>query len=164
VVIAQGGDVINPAICTSVGEPSVRCPRVVRRGGPMGWSWTRPRMTRARRVQVTSFPSSRWGSRVPSRMSRWIRWPAMACRTSCWWGVSGLRLSGWIGFRGPLTGGVDSSRCNPKSRSRRWWIVAGRGCRRVCGSLMGGSLLTGPCGRWGVGLARLGCRVGLVAV
>ena len=39
---------------------------------------------------------------------------------------------------GPLTGGVDSSRCNPESRSRRWWIVAGRGCRRVCGSLMGG--------------------------
>ena len=149
------------------GESSVRRPRVVSRGGPMGWSWIRPRMTRARRVQVTSCPFSRWGSSVPSRMSRWIRWSATACRASYCRGVSGLSRKGWaaaggcLRFRGPLVGGVvprGAARGAGRGAGGSWRVAGVGGC--VGRSWLAG-LLEGPCGVGGVPGRRPGRRCGL---
>jgi len=62
---------------------------------------------------------------------------------------------GGVWGSGARAGGVDSSRCEPGSRSRRWWIVAGRGCRRVCGSFIVGGAPGGFLWSGGLG-SRLG--------
>ena len=150
-----GRGVCSAVTCGVQCESTLRRPRAVRRGGPMGWSCTSPRMTRARRVQMTSCPLSRWGSRVPSRTSRWIRWSATACRTSFCWGVSGVGLNDSAAAAGV---------CGVRARGRAEWIPravsrgAGRGgggSSRVAG--VGGcvgrsssaGLLEDSCGRGG---------------